>query len=78
MHPGSAVFDIEIILNNLNSLNYIPNFIQLFNRIWIIYFSLFIPLYYMGKCVLAAVFKYKLFATRLRLRIGDFVLNTNN
>lgn len=76
IQPTACEIDLEIVLNNLSTINYTPSFLELFNKIWIIYFSLFIPLYFIGKCIMAAVFKFKLFPARERLRIGDYVLDT--
>ena len=73
--PDTFGFDIEFILNKLNEINYTPSLFEIMKDIWVIYFSLGAPIYLILRQVMKTGYKYRLFKSRTRLRVGDYIIN---
>ena len=73
--PDTFGFDIELILNKLHNINYTPSLFEIIKDIWVVYFSLGVPVFVICMQIMKTAYKYRLFKTRTRLRVGDYILN---
>ena len=76
-YPRKTSINLSLSLTNLNSITYTPSVFEAAKMIWIVYFSLLVPIWFIGRGFLQYVYSNQLFKTRTILRIGDIVLHEN-
>lgn len=77
MNPTSLSIEVDLILSTLHSINYVPSLLEILKNVWLVYFSLLVPTNMIINQLKAGVFRNRLFNTRQRYRIGDYVINND-
>lgn len=75
VYSGVAKLSLKLNLTTPSSITYIPRPFEILKQIWVTYFSLLVPIWYIGRAFMQYMFSHKLFKTRVIVNIGDVILH---
>jgi hypothetical protein len=74
-HAGVARLSLKLNLTTPSSVAYVPRPFEILKQIWVVYFALLVPIFYIGRAFMQYMFSHKLFKTRKVFNIGDIILH---
>jgi Transmembrane protein 231 len=78
IYSGKASLNIAISLSNLHQISYQPTAVEEGIHVWTTYFSLLVPIWYIGRATMRYAFANKLFKTRVIFRVGNLTMHENS
>ena len=75
LQAGKTRLTVKLNLTSPSSIIYMPRPFEILKQIWVTYFSLLVPAWYIGRSFMQYMFSQRLFKTRAIINIGDIILH---